>query len=273
MRLFARRARHVVSCSASAAWRGWLGAALVSVAAPASQAAEPVSSDVWLVGSGTPLVLFESGLGSGGAMWDSLAARVAAFSATFRYSRPGYDRGPVPASDADGMRTSDEAVAMLRATLASNHVAPPYVLVGHSLGGLYLLRYASLYPGDVAGIVLVDARLPGFTARCIAAGGCAQSEPLPENTPAYILAERDGLAASEASAPTPEALGRIPVTVISRGRGPMLSIWQDVQRNFASRLANGRFVLAEQSGHSIHVDQPDLLLDEIRAMVERVRRH
>ncbi len=110
-------------------------------------------------GTGSPTVIFDSGLGvgSGTLSWNHVQPAVARFTRACSYDRAGYgfsDAGPLP-------RTSDAVVSDLRALLDSAGIAPPYVLVGHSIAGLYLPLFADRYPSDVAAMVLVDPSAPG----------------------------------------------------------------------------------------------------------------
>lgn len=103
-------------------------------------------------GSGTPTVVFESGLGDDLGAWRSVFTAVTAFSRAVAYDRAGYgksDPGPEPRSYA---QVATELHAMLR----RSDLPPPYVLVGHSLGGAYLRAFAHLFKDEVAGIVFVD---------------------------------------------------------------------------------------------------------------------
>lgn len=104
-------------------------------------------------GSGAPTVVLESGQGELGLTWANVQPVVAKSSRVCSYDRAGYgwsERSPQP-------RTASASVDELRALLQKAGVAPPYLLVGHSIGGLYVKLYAHRYPGEVAGMVLVDS--------------------------------------------------------------------------------------------------------------------
>ena len=104
-------------------------------------------------GQGAPVVLFEPGLGGFGQQYGHIQARVAAFTRTVAYDRAGQgwsDCSPRP-------RTPDNLAAELKALLSGLGLPPPYVLVGHSFGGLLTRFYAGFYPEEVAGVVLVDS--------------------------------------------------------------------------------------------------------------------
>ncbi|MEJ5999803.1 alpha/beta fold hydrolase [Paucibacter soli] len=77
--------------------------------------------------------------------------------ALFAYNRPGVGRSEATERPRDGQ----QIVADLRSQLQQQGLKPPYVLVGHSLGGLYMQLFARLHPSEVKGLVLVDALYPG----------------------------------------------------------------------------------------------------------------
>lgn len=107
-------------------------------------------------GQGTPTVVFEAGLGDGHATWSKVLPEVARHARVFAYSRPGYGRSESTPAARDPATIARE----LHALLQQQRIAPPYVLVGHSLGGLYVQTFAALYPDEVAGLVLVDPTHP-----------------------------------------------------------------------------------------------------------------
>lgn len=108
---------------------------------------------LYCIGEGSPTVILESGTGDGALVWSWVQPEVAKQSRVCAYDRAGYgwsDAGPKP-------RTSDREVSELRTLLGKAGIRPPYVLAGHSFGGMNMQLYARRYPDEVAGLVLVDA--------------------------------------------------------------------------------------------------------------------
>lgn len=103
-------------------------------------------------GTGSPAVVFEAGAGDDMRVWSKVYPDVATSTTAFAYSRRGQDVG----TPGIWNRNGDAIVEQLRSLLAARGVKPPYILVGHSLGGLYLQLFAKRHPDEVAGIVLVD---------------------------------------------------------------------------------------------------------------------
>ena len=109
-----------------------------------------------VAGHGLPSVVLESGLGGLSTAWGWVQPEAAKFSSVVSYDRAGLGwSGP------DGTpKTATRAAQRLRAMLRKAGVLPPYVLVGHSMGGLLVRVFAGLFPDEVAGMVLLDAVHP-----------------------------------------------------------------------------------------------------------------
>ncbi|MDY6857521.1 MAG: alpha/beta hydrolase [Thermodesulfobacteriota bacterium] len=106
--------------------------------------------------SGTAVVVFENGLDGKMYWWNKVIPEIWKDSTTLAYNNPGYGSSDPMSTPRDGLHIVDE----LRVFLKSNGLKPPYILVGHSVGGLYMQLFARLYPEDLAGLVLVDSTHP-----------------------------------------------------------------------------------------------------------------
>ncbi|WP_348695613.1 alpha/beta hydrolase family protein [Duganella fentianensis] len=102
-------------------------------------------------------VVFENGSRVTLDKWDKVIEGVAPQASVFAYNRPGYGKSESTPAARDGLNIVEE----LRHNLQHEGLKPPYILVGHSLGGLYVQLFAKRHPEEVAGIVLVDALYPG----------------------------------------------------------------------------------------------------------------
>ncbi|MDJ0750145.1 MAG: alpha/beta hydrolase [Woeseiaceae bacterium] len=218
----------------------------------------------------TPTVVFEAGAGDDLTVWRDVYEDVSSVASTFAYSRPGYTPG-IRRTPIGAVRTADDVSRQLRDTLAKSGSPAPYILVGHSIGGLYVLEFARDYPDLVAGLVLVDARLPRFTERCEAEsqGPCLPGKSALFLSPAHVAAEIRGIRPSESGAPQVRELGDIPTILLSATRPPpggsseIQKIWLDVQEKFADSLPAGKLIVADGSGHHIQRDAPDLVVGAI----------
>jgi pimeloyl-ACP methyl ester carboxylesterase len=122
-------------------------------------------------GNGPQTVILDAGLGSGSLDWALIFPKIAEFTGVFSYDRAGYGWS----DESSNPRTSDQMVEELHLLLSKAKIPKPYILVGHSLGGLNMQLYFSKYPDDVQGIVLVDSSHP------------EQLEKLPPEPEASIL--------------------------------------------------------------------------------------
>jgi pimeloyl-ACP methyl ester carboxylesterase len=236
-------------------------------------------------GHGSPTVVFEGGLTSD---WYELQNQLSGFTRVCSYDRPG---GPRSRSDpAPIPRTARDFVADLHALLRAARVPGPYVLAGHSNSGLFSLLYASTYPRQVAGLVLIDAVHPATIKRRL-----AMLKPLvpPEVWEALRqlmitvpprLVDPEGIDSWTSERQTRVALRRsplrpMPLVVLARGHPdpdtPFVELeepfWRQLQRELAQLVPGGRLVIATESGHDIPHEQPELVLDAIRDVVRAVR--
>ncbi len=104
-----------------------------------------------------PVIVFENGSGATLDTWDKVIASIKMDATVFAYNRPGYGKSEETTQPRDGLTIVND----LRATLRRQGLQPPYILVGHSLGGLYTQLFARAYPQEVKGLVLVDSIWPG----------------------------------------------------------------------------------------------------------------
>jgi pimeloyl-ACP methyl ester carboxylesterase len=220
-------------------------------------------------GHGTPAVLLEAGFGCDSGLWRAVQERVARVTACY-----SYDRADHGSSDWAGPWSFEAWVGDLDAWVAELAVPPPYVLAGHSFGGHIVRAFAARHPGEVAGMVLVDARhqrwremLPDFFhARLRELGPYDAEQALHADEVVRGLPTLDG----------------VPLTVITHGRGDWIGenfgfgvaeldrceqAWQEMQHDLAAQVPGAVFRVAAHSGHLIPADSPELVADEILALV------
>jgi pimeloyl-ACP methyl ester carboxylesterase len=259
---------------------------------------------IYCTGQGSPTVILEAGLNDFFVSWSKVQPEVAGLTRVCSYDRAGLgwsEASPHP-------RRSDVMVEELHSLLVKSSIEGPYILVGHSFGGILVRQFAQKYPGEVTGMVLVDSaheqqvmRLPSLAAsaeqfvdqfRTLSAmsslGVMALSPATIPNRgfpdEAYrqyqaVLATTgyfDG-AIAESTAfyagalEFPESLGEMPLIVLSHGRSDDGQVkfeqeWTKMQEDLAGLSSNRRQVIAEESGHYIQLDQPDLVIEAILEM-------
>lgn len=221
-------------------------------------------------GSSGPTVVFEAGLGTGWTTWALVAEKVAAHARVFAYSRPGYG-----ASEAvETPRDPSHVVEELRALLSVSGRAPPYVLVGHSVGGGYMELFAKAHPSEVMGLVLVDPRHRDFTAACEAQGlgALAGAADVLSKMTKVERAEYEGYAAASAQLRAAGAFGQYPVRVlIAMGRSPQdearAALWKSMLTSLAAEATDGQALIFEGAGHGLQFERPDDVARAILALI------
>jgi pimeloyl-ACP methyl ester carboxylesterase len=99
------------------------------------------------------VVVMDSGYGDYSRSWNGIASDIASITKVFTYDRAGLGRS----EKSPNRRTSKEIVEELNKLLLKSDITPPYILVGHSFGGLNVRLYANEFPNDVAVVILVNA--------------------------------------------------------------------------------------------------------------------
>lgn len=236
-----------------------------------------ISAATGCTGSGSPTVLLDAGLNETSASWRDVQPSVAAFTRVCSYDRAGRGQsepGPAP-------RTSQRIVTELHAALRAADEPGPYLLAGHSFGGLNMRLYASMYPDDVVGLVLVDA-LPDMDVDRF------RAELSPQETVQLnmFLQENDEGVDIEASLHEARAigsLGALPLQVLTHGQPDATAlglpvraaeaelVWQLGQRELARLSTQSAVVVSEASGHAIHQERPELVVAAIQQLLGQAR--
>ncbi len=259
------------------------------------------------LGTGSPTVVIDAGWGGWSASWSSwVQPDVAKTTQVCTYDRAGMgwsEPGPLP-------RTAEHFARELHILLQRAGVEGPFVLVGHSMGGLTMRTFADAYPADVAGVVLVDSMSPSqakpavpgapplaaappsklsiltLPARIgvlrLISGSPAASGVSPAVANAYTafsvtprsvqttLDEGMGLPESFARAGAITSLGAVPLIVLSRGLDREAD-WDRWQTELLDLSSNSRQLIADTSGHNVELDQPAAAVAAIVQIVEQVR--
>lgn len=225
-----------------------------------------------VAGAGQPVIVLEAGLGADMSTWRDVFPGAAAISKVFAYSRPGYGRSDA----ADSPRTGRVVVEELREVLAAERLAPPYVIVGHSLGGLYMQLFARTHPAEVAGMVLVDSTHPREWA---GADPLGDREDCWSFLVSLYMTGTRGREFESAMDTGRDVLGAPvftgkPVVILAATHHQRTDVYGgafDKRRDLWQLHPGSRFAWVE-SGHGIHRERPDVVLSAIRQIVEEVRR-
>jgi pimeloyl-ACP methyl ester carboxylesterase len=260
-------------------------------------------------GTGSPTVVIDAGWGDWSAAWSSwVQPQVARTTRVCTYDRAGMgysEPGPLP-------RTAEHFAQELHTVLQQARIAGPYVLVGHSAGGLTARVFAHEYAADVAGVVLIDSMSPRH-ATSAAPATPPQTDPpsagdwlltlparigvlrmlagpldlkagvSPEVADAYIafsVTPRSLQTWLDEGRGMPDSLAQAGA-VTSFGAVPVIVLsrgldqdrdWQAMQAELLQLSSDSQQLIAARSGHSIEHDQPEAATGAIVKMVEQLRR-
>jgi pimeloyl-ACP methyl ester carboxylesterase len=220
---------------------------------------------------GAPMVVLEAGAGNSAQTWRDVLVPIARFARVCAYDRPGLGTSAVTPQP----RRPLEIVDTLHAMLGAAGERPPYVMAGHSWGGEIVRLYATRYAAEVAGLVLIDSSHEQQTQRFAAVapnapdGNGARPADAP---PPPELADLDTMGAELSRTPWH---GTIPLVVLTRtppsgdNPDPRLNVWQELQRELATRSPQAEHVIATRSGHYIQNDEPALVIDAVQRVVAK----
>lgn len=226
-------------------------------------------------GTSRPVAVFQSGLGDGKDVWADVVQRVSPGVAVFAYDRPGY--GGSSAAPAAGPRDPCAIAHELHAVLQATGQRPPYVLVGHSIGGLYQYAFARLYPAEVAAVLLVDPTHPDHWARLQQeASGAARLVGAARAT-LFSAAMRGEFDAQASPACAAELQARpaplMPVRLLVRAdyglaeKGDFEALMHRLQGDWPRLLPGTARREVAGSGHYLQKDRPGIVAEELQALV------
>jgi len=257
-------------------------------------------------GTGSPTVVIEAGLGDWSTSWGGyVQPEVAKTTRVCTYDRAGMgwsEAGPLP-------RDAAQFAEELHTLLQEANIPGPYVMVGHSLGGLVVRVFVHDYASEIAGVVLVESMNPkkftqspeiqaqsesrsqpfsfqaalarfGVIRLLVKVPGIAPSLPPNEEAyyPLYIRPqsfqatdnESQGMPAAGAQAAAVKSFGDLPLIVLT-ARLNNNQGWQEWQTELLQLSSTSQQLFAENSGHNIQVEEPDAAVAAINQMVQQVR--
>jgi pimeloyl-ACP methyl ester carboxylesterase len=220
-------------------------------------------------GARSPTVILMSGGGRTAKDWSQIQHTVATFArvCSYDYANSGAsDKAPVKA------QSVDDVVSDLRAWLKASGEQGPFVLVAHSVAGIFARRFVTNYPNEAAGLVFVDS---SHEEQSLRLNELDPDAPLDEGTARLGFYVKPGQRLEWRTA--------LPLIVLGRGkptpRNDRLTeeqfaawdrIWKSNQEDLARRSTQGEFRLAAQSGHFIQSEQPELVIQAIRDVLRKI---
>jgi pimeloyl-ACP methyl ester carboxylesterase len=262
------------------AWRSgwlilWFCLLLAGCAAlPGDQIADTAAGNIEFseIGGAEPAVVFEAGTDNYKEIWNKVYPEIARTNTVFAYDRPGIGRSGPTRQPRDGLTIIED----LRAILRGRHLAPPYVLVGYSAGGLYMQLYARRYPAEVAGLVLVD---PTHPLQFEGAGAMKNRSAFVNFVVSAALsgpqkAEFDALAETgrEVLASPPLAVGLPAVILVAPETAKTkIAAFDNAKRADFARLYPSATIRDIDSGHDVPQENPQAVIDAIRDVLARIQ--
>ena len=240
-----------------------------------------------IAGKGSPVVVFEAGFTDDRTSWDAVFPMVAEFTTSVTYSRAGYSNsepGPEP-------RSLEQINKELRALLNGLKLQPPYILVGHSLGGLFVRAYYNNYPDEVAGLVLVDSTHERQFNEWKALDPSWIPYPLTEEGKESIEQKEDASVSEavtwleverEGVLPNTRPLDDLPVYILTAdypspedtsianseaGR----QVWRNLHAELFKDVHHGAHIVTKRSNHQIQKSEPSLVVWAVDQAVMAVR--
>ena len=238
----------------------------------------------------TPTLIIDAGLGDSSEDWRAIAVELSTQTSVCTFDRAGYggsDPGPFPRGPVVNAQE-------LRALLSVAEIQPPFVLVGHSLGGLNAQAFWARYPSDVAGMILLDppprgflegGRFPALWDLVVAEGEGLQAQAdqarRDSASDAWLMetmaSEHQEMLRLGAVVADIDSFGDLPLLVVAAGR-PNLDyfgesavafqvFWIDENRALAGRSTVGRVEVLDSIGHAMAYEAPSIVLDLIRGFI------
>jgi len=255
-------------------------------------------------GSGGPAVILESGYRNDADIWSTelepgmspVFSQVAKFTRVCAYDRPGtfLDADHLGRSTPVHMpRTAHDLVSDLHALLQTAHIPGPYVFAAHSFGGIFARLHANTYPNEIVGMVLVDALSEkvrtGLTPeqwKLYVNFGFTKPTPGLEKYKDIETLDVNASLDQMEKAASARPLRPMPLFVLTQGQPFDLSPWQPLPADFPGALnkawhtaqdelatltPNAKHKIATKSSHYIQAQEPQLVIDAIKQVVEAVR--
>jgi pimeloyl-ACP methyl ester carboxylesterase len=239
-----------------------------------------LSLHIHCIGEGSPLVVMDAGLGSDGSVWKDVQLEVARSTRACVYDRAGmgYSSGPAPTP-----HTNRQMARELHELLTRSGLDGPYVLVGHSMGGLNVRLFESEHPDQVTGMVLVDSMVDPLRYWSLVPDEEMKKfrEMLPKVGEGLDFGTfAGGVADVRASS---RSLGAKPLVVLTRGMedkqpwasaellAELLRVWQERQADLLKLSSNAIQIVVRNSHHSIQLDAPEMVVAAVGEVVRAVR--
>ena len=236
-------------------------------------------------GEGTPVVIFITGAGADLNNFSVIQEEIATLTRTLSYDRAGIGLS----EEINTERTVGHFAIELNEILEKEDIEPPYLIVSHSLGSFISRWYAHSYPSKVMGMVLIDPAYEGFMDTIRNTRSAEQRRRMKDmvdlgivNKPKATRKELEMLRHDEQLMRSTRLPVDIPITMLTSGRfskkerdagatAADIALWVQFHENLKIQAPQLKHIVTEKSGSFIHHDEPELVIGEIKAMIETMR--
>lgn len=213
-----------------------------------------------------PTVIMDAGYGDYSKVWETVVNEISMLTDVLVYDRAGLgnsEKSPNP-------RTSNQMVSELKELLTKLNIKPPYILVGHSFGGVNVRIYASTYPEEVGGLVLVDSTPEDYRERFLP----TMSKEFQEAYSKQFIYEGtyDEFMDSLIQLKQSKRKLNIHLIVLSAGKKDHYSeksqeLWNEMQKEILNISTDSELIISEESAHYIQKDDPNMVIDAVKRLI------
>lgn len=237
-------------------------------------------------GEGSPVVIFITGAGVDLNNFSTVQTEIATLTRTLSYDRAGIGLS----EELNSERSVDHFASELNEILEKENIEPPYLLVSHSLGGFIARWFVQTYPEKVAGMVLIDPAYEGFMDTLRNTRSAEQRRRMKDmvdlgitNAPKTTRKELELLKKDEELMRNTLLPQNIPITMLTSGRfsekerkagatAEDIAKWVQFHERLKLQAPQMNHLVTDRSGTFIHQEEPELVIEQIKAILEEIRR-
>ncbi|WP_413367261.1 alpha/beta fold hydrolase [Lysinibacillus sp. 3P01SB] len=219
--------------------------------------------------TGKPTIIMDAGYGDYSKAWDSVIEDISKLGSVLIYDRAGLGKS----ERSSNPRTSREMVKELKELLVKANIGPPYLLVGHSFGGVNMRIFATEYQNDVCGLVLVDSTPEDYRERFLPT--MSKEFQRAYNKQFIYEGNYDEFMESLEQLKDTKIKLTVPVIVLSAGKKDHYSnesqeLWNKMQEEILEISADGELVIAKNSTHYIQNVESEEVVSAIKKLIDKM---
>ena len=233
-------------------------------------------------GRGQPTVIIETGLGSGLDSYDTLQTEISKVTRVLSYDRSGLGES----SKSPNSRTLPNYINELKLLLEKENILPPYILVGHSLGGLIIRYYTHQFPEEVVGLVFIDCIHEDWF-EYFRTTHSKEEVDLFNGTLDHYRNQSEGVVKEEweqfeynmeiiRGIEIPQNIPTRIITATQYGKDQQnlgyhpedMKVWAKMQARIINNVKDAKQIITDISGHSIQFSEPELIINAVKELIE-----